>query len=128
MHTGSVKALPGVPYPLDCAYDGTGTNFSVFSEVAERIELCLFEEDGKETRIGLTERDGYNWHVYVTGVGPGQLMAIGSRPPSRERNCCCRTSRCSIRSKAVSVDQWATLIPYRADADAAACSSSDDGV
>ena len=49
---------PGAPYPLGASYDGGGTNFAIFSEVAERVELCLFDDDGNETRVDLPERDG----------------------------------------------------------------------
>ena len=41
-----IRAWPGTPYPLGATYDGTGTNFSLFSEVAERVELCLIDDDG----------------------------------------------------------------------------------
>ncbi|GAA1249773.1 glycogen debranching protein GlgX [Pseudonocardia aurantiaca] len=63
---------PGSPYPLGANYDGGGTNFSLFSEVAQRVELCLFGEDGKETRIDLPEREALTWHGYLPRVGPGQ--------------------------------------------------------
>ncbi|MGB3475660.1 MAG: glycogen debranching protein GlgX [Mycobacterium sp.] len=64
---------PGNSYPLGAVYDGAGTNFAVFSEVAERVELCLIDEgDHTETRIGLDEVDGYVWHAYLPGVSPGQ--------------------------------------------------------
>ncbi|WP_226345008.1 glycogen debranching protein GlgX [Agilicoccus flavus] len=66
---------PGSAYPLGATYDGTGVNFALFSEVAERIELCLIDgEDSEltETRIELTEVDGYVWHAYVPNVQPGQ--------------------------------------------------------
>src|SRR5690606_11470912 len=49
-----------------------GTNFALFSEVAERVELCLFDDDRNETRVGLAEVDGYVWHAYLPGVQPGQ--------------------------------------------------------
>ncbi|MFC5946502.1 hypothetical protein, partial [Micromonospora harpali] len=49
---------PGEPYPLGGTWDGVGTNFSVFSEVAERVELCLFGDDGSEERLDLAEVDG----------------------------------------------------------------------
>ena len=62
----------GEPYRLGATFDGRGTNFSVFSEVAERVELCLFDEDGREERIELPEMTGYSWHGYLPGVGPGQ--------------------------------------------------------
>jgi isoamylase len=67
-----VHIWPGRPYPLGATYDGGGTNFALFSEVAERIELCLFGDDGSETRLPLPERDGLIWHGYVPRVGPGQ--------------------------------------------------------
>lgn len=63
---------PGSPYPLGATYDGGGTNFAIFSEVAERIELCLFNEKGVETRVALPERDALVWHGYLPRVGPGQ--------------------------------------------------------
>ena len=64
---------PGQPYPLGATYDGVGTNFALFSEVAERVELCLFDDDGgNEKRLDITEADGYVWHSFLPGVGPGQ--------------------------------------------------------
>ncbi len=63
---------PGTSYPLGASYDGAGTNFALFSEVAEFIELCLFDSDGKETRIRLNETDGFVHHCYLPNVGPGQ--------------------------------------------------------
>ncbi|MGH3565623.1 MAG: glycogen debranching protein GlgX [Pseudonocardia sp.] len=62
---------PGSPYPLGASYDGGGTNFAIFSEVAHQIELCLLADDGKETRLALPERDGLVWHGYLPRVGPG---------------------------------------------------------
>ncbi|MBV8080813.1 MAG: glycogen debranching protein GlgX [Actinobacteria bacterium] len=67
-----MEAWPGQPFPLGPIWDGGGTNFSVFSENAERVELCLFDDDGNEDRIEMTERTAFNWHCYVPGVGPGQ--------------------------------------------------------
>jgi glycogen operon protein len=67
-----MRIWPGDPYPLGAAYDGAGTNFSLFSEVAEGVELCLFDHAGEETRIALTETDGFVWHGYVPWVSPGQ--------------------------------------------------------
>jgi isoamylase len=63
---------PGEAFPLGPVWDGSGTNFSIFSEKAERVELCLFDEDGVEERIELRERAAFNWHCYLPGVGPGQ--------------------------------------------------------
>ena len=63
---------PGEAFPLGPVWDGQGTNFSVFSENAERMELCLFDENDVEERIELRERAAFNWHCYLPGVGPGQ--------------------------------------------------------
>jgi isoamylase len=63
---------PGRPFPLGPTWDGNGTNFSLFTENAERVELCLFDSDDDETRIELTEREAFNWHCYIPGIGPGQ--------------------------------------------------------
>jgi isoamylase len=67
-----MKIWPGVPYPLGATYDGGGTNFAIFSEVAERVELCLFDPDGTETRVDLPEREALVWHGYLPRVLPGQ--------------------------------------------------------
>jgi isoamylase len=66
------EAWPGNPFPLGSTWDGEGTNFSLFSENAERVELCLFDDDDRETRIEVVERAAFNWHCYVPGVVPGQ--------------------------------------------------------
>jgi isoamylase len=67
-----MEMWPGAPFPLGATWDGEGTNFSLFSENAERVELCLFDADGAETRVELTERTSFNWHGYLPGIGPGQ--------------------------------------------------------
>jgi isoamylase len=71
-----MRLWPGEPYPLGATWDGSGTNFALFSEVAEAVELCLFDSDGDwpgtETKIELTEVDGFVWHGYLPDVGPGQ--------------------------------------------------------
>jgi isoamylase len=67
-----MQVWPGSSYPLGATYDGMGTNFSLFSEVATRVELCLFDDSGRETKINLPEVDGFVWHGYLPNVGPGQ--------------------------------------------------------
>ncbi|MFI2751958.1 glycogen debranching protein GlgX [Cellulomonas sp. P22] len=67
-----MQIWPGRPYPLGATYDGTGTNFALFSEVAERVELCLIGADGTEQRLDLPEVDAFVWHAYLPGVQPGQ--------------------------------------------------------
>lgn len=71
-----MASWPGRPYPLGATYDGSGTNFALFSEVADRVELCLFDADASggwsETRVELTEVDAFVWHCYLPSVQPGQ--------------------------------------------------------
>ena len=73
-----IENWPGTAYPLGATFDGSGTNFALFSEVAERVELCLFDPDPDrrgafvETRLEVTEVDAYVWHCYIPTVQPGQ--------------------------------------------------------
>ncbi|WP_210480916.1 glycogen debranching protein GlgX [Naasia sp. SYSU D00948] len=67
-----MEAWPGTPYPLGATFDGSGTNFAIFSEGAERIELCLFDDEGTETRVELLDVDAYVWHTYLPHCQPGQ--------------------------------------------------------
>ena len=62
---------PGRPNPLGARWDGSGTNFALFSEIAERVELCLFD-DGVETRVALPESTAFVHHGYLPDIGPGQ--------------------------------------------------------
>ncbi|MER7409586.1 MULTISPECIES: glycogen debranching protein GlgX [Streptomyces] len=76
-----MQVWPGQPYPLGANYDGAGTNFAVFSEAAERIELCLLHEDGSETAVELRESDGFVRHAYLPGVLPGQRYGYRAHGP-----------------------------------------------
>jgi isoamylase len=76
-----MEVWPGNPFPLGPVWDGSGTNFSLFSENAERVELCLFDDSGSETRIDVTERTSFNWHCYLPGVGPGTRYAYRVHGP-----------------------------------------------
>ncbi|MGW1675145.1 glycogen debranching protein GlgX [Streptomyces sp. NPDC002324] len=67
-----VPVWSGHPYPLGASFDGTGTNFALFSEVAERVDLVLVDDGGAHRRVPLTEVDGFVWHGHLPGVGPGQ--------------------------------------------------------
>ncbi|WP_461000167.1 glycogen debranching protein GlgX [Streptomonospora sediminis] len=85
-----VEVWPGSPYPLGATYDGSGTNFSLFSEAAERVELCFFDDRGAESRVALTENDGFVWHGYLPGVGPGQRYGYrvhGPYAPDQGHRC-----------------------------------------
>ncbi|HUY29775.1 MAG TPA: glycogen debranching protein GlgX [Acidimicrobiales bacterium] len=75
--------VPGRPYPLGATFDGVGTNFSVFSEVAERVELCLFDASGHETRHTLPDETAHIHHGYLSGVGPGQRYGYRVHGPWR---------------------------------------------
>ncbi|SEG82104.1 glycogen operon protein [Actinacidiphila yanglinensis] len=80
----------GHPFPLGAAFDGTGTNFALFSEVAEKVELCLLDDSRKETRVTLTEVDGVIRHAYLPGVMPGQRYGFrvhGPYDPARGHRC-----------------------------------------
>ncbi|MEU4154082.1 glycogen debranching protein GlgX [Streptomyces sp. NPDC026659] len=89
----SRKGVPvwsGHPYPLGASYDGQGTNFALFSEVAERVDLSLVDDAGRETRVPLHEVDGFVRHAYLPGVGPGQRYGYrvhGPWQPSLGNRC-----------------------------------------
>ena len=76
---------PGVPFPLGPTWDGQGTNFSLFSENAERVELCLFDEHDREERVALRNQTAHNWHAYLPGVGPGQRYGYRVHGPWEPR-------------------------------------------
>ncbi|GAA1342566.1 glycogen debranching protein GlgX [Arthrobacter roseus] len=78
----SRETWPGDAYPLGATYDGSGTNFALFSEVADKVELCLIGEDNSEERIVLREVDGYVWHAYLPQVLPGQKYGYRVHGPS----------------------------------------------
>jgi glycogen operon protein len=84
-----MEVWPGRPFPLGPSWDGRGTNFSLFSENAHRVELCLFDDADGESRIPVTERTAFNWHCYLPGVGPGQRYGYRVHgpydPPSGHR-------------------------------------------
>jgi glycogen operon protein len=76
-----VRVWPGEPYPLGSTFDGIGTRFSVVSSVAEAVELCLFDDDGAETRVELPERSGDVWHVELPDIQPGQRYGYRVHAP-----------------------------------------------
>jgi len=85
-----IDTWPGRPDPLGAHWDGMGTNFSLFSEVAEGVELCLFDAEGRERRVELVEVEGYRWHAYLPNVEPGQRYGFrvrGPWDPSRGHRC-----------------------------------------
>ncbi|MBC7631578.1 alpha-amylase family glycosyl hydrolase, partial [Aeromicrobium sp.] len=115
-----MQPWPGTPYPLGATYDGTGTNFALFSEAADRVELCLFDADGAETRVTLEEVDGFVHHGFMLGVGPGQRYGYRVHGPDEPENGLrCNPNKLLIDpyAKAVdgSVDWDASLFSYDLD-------------
>ncbi|MEM7555784.1 MAG: glycogen debranching protein GlgX [Cyanobacteria bacterium P01_A01_bin.84] len=72
---------PGKAYPLGATWDGQGTNFAIFSENATAVELCLFDKQGRETRLALREVVNFVWHGYVPSIGPGQRYGFRVHGP-----------------------------------------------
>ena len=82
-----------------------GTNFALFSEVAERVELCLFDDDGGEQRVDLPERDGLVWHGYLPRVGPGQRYGYRVHGPyDPERGLRCNPAKLLLDPYAKAID------------------------
>ncbi|GAA1572093.1 MULTISPECIES: glycogen debranching protein GlgX [Kribbella] len=100
-----MQKWPGRPYPLGATYDGAGTNFAVFSEVAERVDLSLLGDDGTEQLVQLTEVDGFVHHAYLPGVQPGQRYGFRVHgpysPPEGHR---CNPSKLLLDPYAKAVD------------------------
>ncbi len=72
--TRTISAVwPGRPFPLGATWDGEGVNFALFSEHADKVELCLFDARGRREveRISLPERTDMVWHCYLPGAKPG---------------------------------------------------------
>jgi isoamylase len=78
-----VQTWPGGPAPLGATWDGAGTNFALWSSAADGVELCLFDPDGAEQRVPLTESTHSVWHGYLPGVGPGQRYGYRVHGPYR---------------------------------------------
>src|SRR3954449_3344708 len=116
-----MEIWPGSSYPLGATYDGSGTNFGLFSEIAERVELCLFDDDGTETRVNLPERDAFVWHGYLPNVGPGQRYGFRVHGPyDPEHGLRCNPSKLLLDPYAKAIDgevDWdESCFSYRFDA------------
>src|SRR5436305_839736 len=113
-----MQIWPGSPYPLGATYDGTGTNFALFSEIADSVELCLFDDSESESRIQLREVDAFVWHGYLPNVGPGQrygYRVAGPYNPQAGLRCNPRKLLLDPYSKAVEGEvNWnPAVFPYR---------------
>jgi isoamylase len=117
----ATAVLPGEPYPLGATWDGEGTNFSVFSEVAERMELCLLDEQGNQTQVHeLREVTAHCWHGYLPGIGPGQRYGYRAHGPwDPARGLRCNPAKLLLDPYAKAVDGQVTwdeaVFPYRFD-------------
>jgi isoamylase len=103
-----MQIWPGQPYPLGATFDGVGTNFSIFSESAERVELCLFSEDGRETRVDLPEMTALCWHGYLSQIKPGQRYGYRVHGPwAPEQGMWCNPNKLLIDPYAKAIEgQW----------------------
>jgi len=122
-----MRLWPGTPYPLGATWDGAGTNFALFSEVATAVELCLFGDPGgpapwpgTETRIELTEVDALVWHGYLPDIGPGQRYGYRVHGPhDPEAGLRCNPAKLLIDPYAKAVDgevRWhESVFGYRFD-------------
>ncbi|GAA4624895.1 glycogen debranching protein GlgX [Cellulomonas oligotrophica] len=116
-----MRIWPGRPYPLGATYDGSGTNFALFSAVAERVELCLIEADGTETRVDLPEVDAFVWHGFLPTIAPGQRYGFrvhGPYDPDQGHRCDPSKLLLDPYAKAIDgqVDGDASLYSYRFEA------------
>jgi isoamylase len=116
------EVWPGHPFPLGATWDGEGVNFSLFSENATRVELCLYNHEGEELdRVEVTERTAFNWHCYLPGVGPGQHYGYRVHGPYRpEEGLRFNASKLLIDPYAKSIDgpvRWdeGNVLPYVPD-------------
>src|ERR1700678_3014516 len=112
---------PGRSYPLGATHDGSGTNFSLFSEAARRVELALIAEDGSQECVDLTEMDGFVWHGSLPGVGPGQRYGFrvhGPYEPEQGQRCNPAKLLLDPYAKAIEgqIDGDESLFGYRFDA------------
>jgi isoamylase len=115
-----LKIWPCKPYPLGASFDGQGTSFSVFSEIAERVELCLFDENNRQTSIDLPEVVAYCWHGYLPNVRPGQRYGFRVHGPwVPEQGLRCNPAKLLLDPYAKAIDgqvQWEEAVyPYRFD-------------
>lgn len=90
MLNAPTQIWPGNRAPLGATFDGSGTNFALYSAVATKVELCLFDHEGNEDRIELTEVDNDVWHCYLPGIVPGHqygYRVYGPYDPANGHRC-----------------------------------------
>src|SRR5215208_4415014 len=127
-----MRLWPGSPFPLGATYDGTGTNFAVFSEVADAVELCLFDADGAETRVALPERTAQVLPGYAPTAGPGQRYGFRVHGPYEPAaGLRCHPSKLLLDPYATAVEgevDWGeAMFTYRFDAPDGPLNDMDSG-
>jgi len=126
----SIDIWPGEPFPLGAHWDGDGTNFSVFSEVASRVELCLFDEQGRQQCVDLPEVTAFCWHGYLPRVGPGQRYGYRVHGPwAPDDGHRCNPSKLLLDPYALAISgpiQWGpAVLPYAPGSDGSDKSEED---
>ena len=115
-----MQIWPGEPFPIGATYDCHGTNFSVFSEVATSVELCLFDDAGHETRVRLPETTAHCWHGSVPGIQPGQRYGFRVHGPwAPDEGHWCNPAKLLLDPYAKAIDgEWnwnEAMFPYHFD-------------
>jgi isoamylase len=126
------EVWPGQPYPLGATYDGVGVNFALFTEVASRVELCLFDSEGNETRLDLPEHSGFVWHGYVPSLPVGQRYGFRVHGPwSPDDGLRCLPSKLLLDPYAKAIEGQPrfdeALFPYRFDHPDGPVNDADSG-
>ena len=129
---GFFEVWPGRPYPLGATYNGTGTNFSIFSETAQRVELCLFDEAGRERRVDLPEKTAFCWHGYLPNIEPGQRYGFRVHGPwAPEKGLFCNPAKLLLDPYAKAIDgqvEWnQAVFPYYFDKPEGSKNEDDSG-
>ena len=131
----SRTVLPGRSFPLGATWDGSGVNFAIYSEAAERVELCLFAayDDGEPEIVALTEVTAFVWHAYLPAIPAGQLYGYRVHGPYEpERGLRCNPAKLLIDPYAIAVcgavDWNAAIFPYEIgnEAEDRAIDTTDD--
>jgi glycogen operon protein len=115
-----MQVWPGEPFPLGATFDGNGTSFSLFSEVATQVELCLFDDDDTETRVRLPEVTALCWHAYLPGVRAGQRYGYRVHGPwAPEQGHWCNPNKLLLDPYAKAIHgKWTwneSMFPYHFD-------------
>ncbi len=118
MSVTQLEIWPGRSYPLGATLEAGGTNFSIFSEVAEQVDLCLFDIEGRERRVALPRLTAHCWHGFVPGVSAGQRYGFRVHGPYRpDQGLRCNPNKLLLDPYARAVDgtvEWGQPVyPYR---------------